>query len=31
MPLAEGKSGFISIYKEGEGFGKRDIYRITFK
>lgn len=31
MPLAEGKSGFIAIYREGEGFGKRDIYRITFK
>jgi hypothetical protein len=31
MPVANGKSGFIAIYREGEGYGKQDIYRITFK
>jgi hypothetical protein len=31
MPVGNGKSGFISIYKENEGFGKEDIYKVTFK
>jgi hypothetical protein len=31
MPVGEGKSGYISIMKESTGFGKEDIYRITFK
>jgi hypothetical protein len=31
MPAADGKSGYSSIYKEPEGFGKEDIYFITFK
>jgi tetratricopeptide (TPR) repeat protein len=31
MPLGDGKSGYRSLYKESEGFGKEDIYKITFK
>ena len=31
MPTADGKSGYYSIYKEAEGFGNYDIYKITFK
>ena len=31
MPVGNGKSGFISILKENEGFGKEDIYKVTFK
>ncbi|MCD4696765.1 MAG: glycoside hydrolase [Bacteroidales bacterium] len=31
MPLNDGKSGYMSIYREGSGFGRRDIYFITFK
>jgi hypothetical protein len=31
MPIGNGKSGYFSIYKEAEGFGKEDIYKITFK
>ncbi|HVN57298.1 MAG TPA: hypothetical protein VMT63_03280 [Bacteroidales bacterium] len=31
MPVANGKSGYISIYREGEGFGRQDIYKITVK
>lgn len=31
MPVGNGKSGYISIYKETDGFGKEDIYKITFK
>jgi hypothetical protein len=31
MPVGNGKSGYISVYKEGEGFGKEDIYKVTFK
>jgi tetratricopeptide (TPR) repeat protein len=30
MPAPDGKSGYYSIYKESEGFGKEDIYLITF-
>ena len=31
MPLAGSKSGYYSIYKEQGGFGKEDIYKISFK
>jgi hypothetical protein len=31
MPIGNGKSGFVSLYREAEGFGKEDIYKITFK
>ena len=31
MPVGNGKSGYISIYKDNEGFGKEDIYKVTFK
>jgi len=31
MPTGSGKSGYYSVYKESGGFGKEDIYRITFK
>jgi tetratricopeptide (TPR) repeat protein len=31
MPFNNGKSGYISIYREGEGYGKEDIYKLTFK
>lgn len=31
MPVGNGKSGFISLFKENDGFGKEDIYKITFK
>jgi hypothetical protein len=31
MPVGNGKSGYISIYKENDSFGKEDIYKITFK
>lgn len=31
MPSDKGKSGYISILKEAEGFGKEDIYKINFK
>ena len=31
MPVGNGKSGYISIYKENDGFGKEDIYKVTFK
>ena len=31
MPAANGKSGYYSIYKETEGQGNYDIYKITFK
>jgi tetratricopeptide (TPR) repeat protein len=30
MPVGNGKSGYYSIYKGSEGFGKEDIYLITF-
>jgi hypothetical protein len=31
MPVANGKSGYCSIYKDSGGAGKEDIYRIAFK
>jgi tetratricopeptide (TPR) repeat protein len=31
MPSGDGKSGYYSRYKETGGFGKADIYKITFK
>jgi len=31
MPIGDGKSGYYSKYKETGGFGKEDIYKITFK
>jgi tetratricopeptide (TPR) repeat protein len=31
MPVANGRSGYYSIYKESEGSEKEDIYKITFK
>jgi tetratricopeptide (TPR) repeat protein len=31
MPVGNGKSGYISVYKEGEGSGREDIYKVTFK
>jgi hypothetical protein len=31
MPSADGKSGYYSLDKESEGFGKEDIYRVTLK
>jgi hypothetical protein len=31
MPASDGKSGYYSQFKESTGFGKEDIYKITFK
>lgn len=31
MPSSDGKSGYYSIFKESGGFGKEDIYKLTFK
>jgi hypothetical protein len=31
MPVGNGKSGYVALYREAEGFGKEDIYKITFK
>jgi hypothetical protein len=31
MPVNNGSSGYISIFKETEGFGREDIYKVTFK
>lgn len=31
MPIGDGKSGYYSVFKESGGFGKEDIYKITFK
>jgi len=31
MPAGDGKSGYYSRYKETGGYGKEDIYKITFK
>ncbi len=31
MPVANGKSGYHAIFKEAEGYGNYDIYKITFK
>ena len=30
-PSDDGKSGYISLTREGEGYGKADIYKIRFK
>jgi tetratricopeptide (TPR) repeat protein len=31
MPFGNGKTGYISIFRETDGLGREDIYRITFK
>jgi hypothetical protein len=31
MPVENGKGGYYSLFKESTGFGKEDIYKITFK
>jgi len=31
MPVNNGKNGYISAFRQDEGFGKEDIYYITFK
>jgi tetratricopeptide (TPR) repeat protein len=31
MPVGDGKSGYCSRFKETGGYGKEDIYKITFK
>jgi hypothetical protein len=31
MPVDGGKSGYYSVFKSSGGFGKEDIYKITFK
>ncbi|MBN1387268.1 MAG: PD40 domain-containing protein [Bacteroidales bacterium] len=31
MPVNSGRSGYISVHREGKGFGKDDIYLIKFK
>ncbi len=31
MPSGDGKTGYYSVYKESGGFGKEDIYKVTFK
>ena len=31
MPVGDGKSGYYSRFKETGGYGKEDIYKITFK
>lgn len=31
MPVNNGNGGYMSLYREGKGFGKEDIYLITFK
>lgn len=31
MPIGDGKSGYYSITRESTGFGKEDIYKITFR
>jgi tetratricopeptide (TPR) repeat protein len=31
MPAGDGSSGYCSLMKEAEGFGREDLYRITFK
>jgi hypothetical protein len=31
MPVGDGKSGYYSKFKETGGFGKEDIYKVTFK
>ena len=31
MPVGDGKSDIIQLMKESTGYGKEDIYKITFK
>jgi hypothetical protein len=31
MPVGDGKSGYYSVMKESTGYGKEDIYKITFR
>jgi len=31
MPTGDGKTGYYSLFKESGGYGKEDIYKITFK
>ncbi len=31
LPAGNGKSGYCSIFKEKEGFGNEDIYKVTFR
>ncbi len=31
MPVGDGKSGYYAIMKDAAGYGKEDIYKITFK
>jgi hypothetical protein len=31
MPAGDGKSGYYSVMRESAGYGKEDIYKITFK
>jgi hypothetical protein len=31
MPVGDGKSGYYSLTKESTGYGKEDIYKITFR
>lgn len=31
MPLNNGRSGYISLSRQGEGYGREDIYLLTFK
>ena len=31
MPVGDGKSGYCSIMRESTGYGKEDIYKITFR
>jgi hypothetical protein len=31
MPGSDGKSGYYSIFKESVGYGKEDLYKITFR
>jgi hypothetical protein len=31
MPVGNGKTGYISVFREADGFGREDIYKITFK
>ena len=31
MPIDDGKSGYYSVMKDSGGYGKEDIYKITFK
>jgi tetratricopeptide (TPR) repeat protein len=31
MPVGDGKTGYISIFREADSLGKEDIYKITFK